>query len=250
MLRTTPMSGKQIDFYFDLSSPYSYFAATQLDAIAGPSVRGCGKPMVLAAVFKAVGNVMPAVCIPKAQYMVKDLARWAAHYGVPFQMSSRFPLPTIRAMRFGDSRRSAWQKRRSAKRFFFCDGNVTWIFPAMTCCGRSSAKLACLLMRCLRRRIPPRSKTEAARLHRMKRSVVASLEPWRWLWMGSCSGRHDRLHFLEQSSQSVDWRVRRHITQRGRLVYLPNHSPAVKLSAWEVGCVTALPQDLRTWPRC
>lgn len=91
---------KHIDFYFDLSSPYSYFAATQLPSLAakyGASV--AYKPLVLAAVFKAQGNVMPAVCIPKAQYMIKDLLRWAEQYGVPFQMSSRFPLPTIRGMR-------------------------------------------------------------------------------------------------------------------------------------------------------
>mgnify|MGYP000154918523 CR=1 FL=1 len=94
------MSSKHIDFYFDLSSPYSYLAATQLDAIAnrhGATI--AWKPLVLAAVFKAQGNVMPAVCVPKAQYMVKDLARWAEHYGVPFQMSSRFPLPTQTAAR-------------------------------------------------------------------------------------------------------------------------------------------------------
>lgn len=91
---------KHIDFFFDLSSPYSYFAATQIGALAakyGATI--AWKPLVLAAVFKAQGNVMPAVCIPKAQYMIKDLVRWAEQYGVPFQMSSRFPLPTIRGMR-------------------------------------------------------------------------------------------------------------------------------------------------------
>ena len=94
------MSSKHVDFYFDLSSPYSYLAATQLDAVAsryGATI--AWKPLVLAAVFKAQGNFMPAACVPNAQYMVKDLARWAAHYGVPFQMSSHLPIPTIRGMR-------------------------------------------------------------------------------------------------------------------------------------------------------
>lgn len=91
---------KTVDFYFDLSSPYSYLAATQIEAIAarhGATVRW--KPMVLGAVFKATGNVMPAVCEPKARNMLVDLARWAAHYGVPFTMSSRFPLNTIKPER-------------------------------------------------------------------------------------------------------------------------------------------------------
>ena len=79
------MQSKHLDFYFDLSSPYSYLAATQLDALAKKyAAQVAWKPMVLAAVFKAQGNVMPAVCLPKAQYMLKDLARWAEEYGVPF----------------------------------------------------------------------------------------------------------------------------------------------------------------------
>jgi 2-hydroxychromene-2-carboxylate isomerase len=91
---------KTIEFFFDLSSPYSYLCATQLDALAarhGAAVRW--RPMVLAAVFKAAGNVMPAQSPPKARAMLTDLARWAAHYGVPFQMSSRFPLNAIKPER-------------------------------------------------------------------------------------------------------------------------------------------------------
>jgi len=113
------MQRKQIDFYFDLSSPYSYLAATQLDGITSRhDVVIAWKPMVLAAVFKAQGNVMPAVCIPKAQYMLKDLARWASHYGVPFQMSSRFPLPTIRAMRLVIAAEASGHAGQLAKHFF------------------------------------------------------------------------------------------------------------------------------------
>ena len=91
---------KHIDFYFDLSSPYSYLAATQLDALAarhGASV--AWKPMVLAAVFKAADNHMPAQSPPKARYMLDDLQRWARQYGVPFEMNSRFPLNAIKPER-------------------------------------------------------------------------------------------------------------------------------------------------------
>jgi 2-hydroxychromene-2-carboxylate isomerase len=91
---------KTVDFYFDLSSPYSYLAATQINPLAahrGATVRW--KPVVLAAVFKAAGNVMPATSPPKAQYMLVDLARWAKRYDVPFVMSSRFPLNTVKPER-------------------------------------------------------------------------------------------------------------------------------------------------------
>ncbi len=91
---------KRIDFYFDLSSPYSYLAATQLPPLAARNNAIVQwKPIVLAAVFKNTGNVMPAACAPKATYMLADLGRWAAHYGVPFRFNTRFPINTIRAMR-------------------------------------------------------------------------------------------------------------------------------------------------------
>ena len=57
------------------------------------------RPMVLGAVFKAVGNDMPARVPHKARWMGQDLQRWADHYGVPWRMSSHFPLNTIKAMR-------------------------------------------------------------------------------------------------------------------------------------------------------
>ena len=91
---------KTVDFYFDLSSPYSYLAATQLGPVAarhGATI--AWKPVVLAAVFKATGNTMPAACAAKAQHMLVDLARWAKRYDVPFTMSSHFPLNTIKPER-------------------------------------------------------------------------------------------------------------------------------------------------------
>lgn len=91
---------KRIDFYFDLSSPYSYLAATQIGALAarhGATV--AWKPMVLAAVFKAAENHMPAQSPPKASFMLADLPRWAKQYGVGFVMNSRFPLNAIKPER-------------------------------------------------------------------------------------------------------------------------------------------------------
>lgn len=90
----------RVDFFFDLSSPYSYLAATQIEAVAARAgAEVAWRPMVLGAVFKATGNAMPAHVAAKAKYMFDDLARWAEQYGVPFRFSSRFPLNTIKAMR-------------------------------------------------------------------------------------------------------------------------------------------------------
>lgn len=91
---------KKVEFFFDLSSPYSYLASTQLQALAertGAEI--VWRPMVLGAVFKATGNEMPARIPHKARWMGNDLARWADHYGVPFRFSSHFPANAIKAMR-------------------------------------------------------------------------------------------------------------------------------------------------------
>jgi len=91
---------KRVDFFFDVSSPYSYMAATQIGAIADKhAAELCWRPMVLAAVFKAVGNEMPARVLPKAKWMWRDLQRWAEQYGVPFQFTTRFPVNSISAER-------------------------------------------------------------------------------------------------------------------------------------------------------
>jgi 2-hydroxychromene-2-carboxylate isomerase len=96
----TTAQSKTIEFYFDFSSPYSYLAATQLPAIA--TRRGAKieyRPCVLAAVFKASSNDMPAKVPAKGAYMLKDIERWAEFYGVRFKFSSHFPSNTIKAMR-------------------------------------------------------------------------------------------------------------------------------------------------------
>jgi 2-hydroxychromene-2-carboxylate isomerase len=92
------MSPRAVDFFFDLSSPYSYLASTQIERVAaGAGVRF--RPMVLSAVFKAANNVMPAKSPPKAKWMIDDLARWARHYGVPFHYSDRFPVNAMKGHR-------------------------------------------------------------------------------------------------------------------------------------------------------
>ena len=91
---------KRVEFFFDLASPYSYLAATQLPELArrtGATI--AWRPFVLGAVMKATGNDMPARVANKARWMGQDLQRWAAHYGIPWQMTSHFPLSTVKAMR-------------------------------------------------------------------------------------------------------------------------------------------------------
>jgi 2-hydroxychromene-2-carboxylate isomerase len=90
----------RVEFFFDLSSPYSYLAATQMEGLAartGATVEW--KPFVLGAVFKATGNNMPAAIAVKGRYMNSDLKRWAEYYNVPFKMTSQFPVNAIKPER-------------------------------------------------------------------------------------------------------------------------------------------------------
>lgn len=94
------MTAREIEFFFDVGSSYSYLAATQLEAVAartGVPVRY--RPFLLGAVFKATGNDLPARLPAKARWMAADMAMWASHYGVPFRLPSRFPLITLRPQR-------------------------------------------------------------------------------------------------------------------------------------------------------
>ena len=88
---TTPAG--QVDFYFDFSSPYSYMAAEQIDALAarhGHTVNW--KPIMLGVIFKSTGAIPLTEQHPwKAQYAVMDFQRSARMAGLPFRTPSRFP---------------------------------------------------------------------------------------------------------------------------------------------------------------
>lgn len=89
-----------LEFFFDFTSPYSYLASTQVDAVAaraGGAVRW--RPFLLGGVFKATGNRPPIELPAKARHMLVDLDRWARRYGVPYRFPSTFPLPSILALR-------------------------------------------------------------------------------------------------------------------------------------------------------
>jgi 2-hydroxychromene-2-carboxylate isomerase len=95
------MSGREIEFFFDIGSSYSYLAATQMAGVAqrtGTSVRW--RPFLLGAVFKVTGNDLPMRIPAKARWMLGDMHAWAAHYKIPFKMPARFPLVTLRTQRF------------------------------------------------------------------------------------------------------------------------------------------------------
>lgn len=64
---------KTVEFYFDLGSPTTYLAHTQLAKIcADTQSELIYIPMLLGGVFKATGNASPAMIPAKGRYMFQD----------------------------------------------------------------------------------------------------------------------------------------------------------------------------------
>jgi 2-hydroxychromene-2-carboxylate isomerase len=91
---------KTVEFYFDLGSPATYLAYTQLPKICEQTdSQLIYVPILLGGVFKATGNASPATIPAKGKYMFQDLDRYARRYGVPLKFNPHFPINTLMLMR-------------------------------------------------------------------------------------------------------------------------------------------------------
>jgi 2-hydroxychromene-2-carboxylate isomerase len=88
-----PGMANPIDFYFDFSSPYGYFASSRIDALAAKHGRSViWRPILLGVVFKITGQ-QPLPTIPlKGNYAQHDLVRLARLFGLPYKTPSKFPV--------------------------------------------------------------------------------------------------------------------------------------------------------------
>ncbi len=95
--------GRTVEAYWDYSSPFAYLGMAHVETIAArTSATVVSRPMLLGAVFKAVGqaNVPLATFSAERQaHILLDLERWAAYLGVPYTFPSRFPMSSLRALR-------------------------------------------------------------------------------------------------------------------------------------------------------
>ena len=91
---------KEVEFLFDVGSPYSYLAYHQLPKIA--KAKGATilwRPVLLGGLFQATGNRSPIEVPAKGRYSMIDLQRWAKAYGVRLTMNPHFPINTLSLMR-------------------------------------------------------------------------------------------------------------------------------------------------------
>lgn len=94
------MTDRVLEFFFDVGSPTTYLAWTQIPRIeASTGARVDRKPLLLGGVFKATHNASPATIPAKGMHMLIDLQRFARRYEVLFSYNPHFPINTLELMR-------------------------------------------------------------------------------------------------------------------------------------------------------
>ena len=94
-----------VEFHFDFGSPNAYLAHCVIPAIEKRSgVRFAYVPVLLGGVFKATGNVSPAVSLRgiknKGEYTSLETQRYLAKHAITrFAMNPFFPVNTLQIMR-------------------------------------------------------------------------------------------------------------------------------------------------------
>ena len=117
-----------IEFYFDFSSPYGFFAAQKIDRLASRNFRTCiWKPFLLGIAFKKSG-MGPLMDQPlRGEYATNDWKRMARYANIPWKIPKKFPVHAVAASRtfYWLHDRSPEQARLFGERIFneiFCEG--------------------------------------------------------------------------------------------------------------------------------
>jgi 2-hydroxychromene-2-carboxylate isomerase len=135
--------GTPIEFYFDFISPYGFFAATRIDAIAANYGRQVDwRPFNLRPVAMAVGFDKPMVGYPvKGPYFVRDVPRMARLFGIapwrPADMRAVNPAVAGRAFYWAAERDPAAARRLALRVYaaLYCEAtdacDPAWIAGAV-----------------------------------------------------------------------------------------------------------------------
>jgi 2-hydroxychromene-2-carboxylate isomerase len=91
---------KQVEFFYDFTSPTAYLAWRRLPGVlerTGATVKY--RPMFLGGVMQTTGNRPPGTLPQKARWMAEDLQRWAKKYNTPYKLNPHFPMMTLMVQR-------------------------------------------------------------------------------------------------------------------------------------------------------
>ncbi len=96
----TEMQREAIEFWFDFTSPYAYFASLEIDDVAARHGRDVlWRPFLLGAVFKTTG-MRPLTGMPlRGDYARRDWDRLARRLGAPLAFPAIHPANTVAAGR-------------------------------------------------------------------------------------------------------------------------------------------------------
>ena len=166
------MSGP-IEFFFDFSSPYGYFASFKVDELAERYGRqSVWKPFMLGVVFKETGNRPLSQQPLKGEYCIHDWERLGRYMNVPWTMPDPFPIATLSAARafyWLDGRDSDQAKRFAVAAFdaYFGQGRdistVDAVVEIAAGLGEDAAEVK-------------QSVTDAAIKQRLKEETAAAME--------------------------------------------------------------------------
>ena len=91
---------KPIQFYFDLSSPYGYFAALKIDKLAKDFDREVSWHPIMLGVAMKITDSKPLGIVPlKSDYVKNDWDRLSRYMNVPWKIPEKFPIASLAASR-------------------------------------------------------------------------------------------------------------------------------------------------------
>ena len=89
---------KNIDFYFDFISPYTYVGYKRIEQYE-KKINFTYKPILLGGLHKLWGITPHANIEPKKQFMIMDCEMVSKKLKIDFKFNSKFPINTIKLMR-------------------------------------------------------------------------------------------------------------------------------------------------------
>ena len=89
---------KEIDFYFDFISPYTYLAYKKIQSLP-KNIRINYKPILLGGLHNLEGITAPAFIKPKLKHMINDCLIIAKKNDFGFKWNSKFPINSLSIMR-------------------------------------------------------------------------------------------------------------------------------------------------------
>ena len=89
---------KEIDFYFDFISPYTYLAYKKIQSLP-KNIKINYKPILLGGLHNLEGITPPAFIKPKLKHMINDCLLISKKNNIDFKWNSKFPINSLNLMR-------------------------------------------------------------------------------------------------------------------------------------------------------